>query len=149
MDRIHAFSATLLLYLLLTLLAGCGAGSETVMVPEEHHVPPVFSDMTYEEARAAAEAEGKLLILDATATWCHPCKEMDETTWVDETVVSWVKEHAIAIQLDVGKNATLAAELEVQPPIPIVVVYKDGEELSRVLGKQSPEALLEWLNEAL
>ena len=74
---------------------------------------------------------------------------MDKTTWVDETVVSWVKEHAIAVQVDVDDRRPLAMELEIMPPIPIIVVYKDGEEFSRVTGKQTPEQLLELLNKAL
>ncbi|MDY7110022.1 MAG: thioredoxin family protein [Planctomycetota bacterium] len=149
MPRIHALSATLLLLVLLILVAGCGAGSEPAMVPEEHHTPPIFSDMTYEEATAAAASEGKLLILDATASWCRPCKEMDKTTWVDETVVSWVREHAIAIQLDVDDRRPLATELNVRSPLPTVAVFRDGEEVSRVVGKQTPEALLEWLDGVL
>jgi thioredoxin 1 len=149
MHRERAMSLALFALAALVLSAGCAEETPAASVPVVHHVPPVFSEMTYEEAKAAAEREGKLLILDVTARWCGPCKLMDRHTWVDEAVVDWVEEHAIAVQLDVDKRRTLAIELGVCPPVPIVVVFKDGDEFGRVLGKQTPEELLEWLNDAL
>ena len=149
MHRICAMTSALFALTTVIWTAGCTEETPAGWVPEVHHMPAIFSDMTYEEAMAAAEREGKLLILDATAGWCSPCKTMDESTWVDETVVSWVEEHAIAIQLDVDRHRMLAIELGVCPPIPVVVVYKNGDEFGRVVGRQTPEELLEWLNGAL
>lgn len=149
MHRTCAITLALFSLVAVVLSAGCVEETPAGWVPVVHHVPPVFADLSYEEAKAEAEASGKLLIVDAMASWCCPCKEMDKTTWVDETVVSWVNEHAIAVQVDVDKCQPLAMELKILPPIPITVVYKDGEEFSRVTGKRTPEQLLEWLNKAL
>ena len=56
--------------------------------------PPLFEDLSFEEARARAAAQDKYLLVDATAIWCHPCRQMDATTWLDPRVATWCKEHA-------------------------------------------------------
>ena len=149
MQRSCAVALVLSALAVLVLSVGCVEETPAGWVPEEHHLPAAFSELSYEEAKVAAEADGKLLIVDATARWCVPCEKMDRTTWVDENLVSWISEHAIAIQVDVDWQVKVARELEVSPPIPLVVVYKDGEEFSRVVGYQSADELLKWLQGAL
>lgn len=108
--------------------------------------PPVFSDKPYEKARSAAQSSNKLFLIDATAVWCGPCKMMDRDTWVDDDVVGWLNEHAIAVQVDVDEQKDLAQRLRIQA-MPTVIVFKDGKEFDRVVGYQSPENLINWLND--
>ena len=37
-----------------------------------------FRDLSFDEALAAARAEGKLLFVDCYTTWCGPCRNMAE-----------------------------------------------------------------------
>jgi thiol:disulfide interchange protein len=76
--------------------------------------PPLFSDLDYASAREAARGQGKLLLVDATAAWCGPCQMMDRTTWIDPPVVEWIRQHAIAIQIDVDAEAATAKQLEIR-----------------------------------
>jgi thiol:disulfide interchange protein len=148
----HRFCAVVLVFSALAVLAlsaGCVEETPAAEVSVGHEMPAVFSELSYEEAKAAAEADGKILIVNATARWCVPCGKMCRTTWVDEALVSWITEHAIAIQVDVDWQVKVARQLEVSPPIPIVAVYKDGEEFDRVVGYQSADELLQWLEGAL
>jgi thiol:disulfide interchange protein len=107
--------------------------------------PTLFTSATIEEAKAQATAEKKLLVVDLMADWCGPCKEMDRTTWVDPKVVSWFAENAIAAQVDVDENGALATELKVSA-IPLMVVFRDGQEVGRTVGYQSSDQLLSWLS---
>jgi thiol-disulfide isomerase/thioredoxin len=106
--------------------------------------PPVFTDQPFEQARTAAEQQQKLLLVDATADWCPPCKEMDRTTWVDPRVEKWLGERAIAIQVDVDAEPEVARELRIRA-MPTVIVFKNGAEFDRVVGYRSADQLLSWL----
>lgn len=107
--------------------------------------PAVFTDKTFEQARAEAVKDAKLLIVDMTADWCQPCKMMDRTTWVAPEVISWINERAIAIQVDVDRQRDTATELNIRA-MPTVIVFKDGEEFDRIVGYRDAEGLLAWLN---
>ncbi len=107
--------------------------------------PPVFSDLSYDEARRQAQDRDRLLIVDATATWCGPCKRMDRTTWTDPTVVAWIEEHAIAVQFDVDEHPDLAEQLRAHA-LPTIIAFRQGSEIDRIVGYRTPGALIEWLD---
>lgn len=107
--------------------------------------PPLFSNLEYDAALEASAGQSRLLIVDATAEWCGPCKLMDRTTWVDPRVVEWIGEHALAVQVDVDEQRPLAQRLRIAA-MPTVIAFKDGEEFDRIVGYRDAEGLLEWLS---
>ncbi len=109
--------------------------------------PPVFSDTSYADAIKANATDGKLLIIKGTAEWCGPCKQMDKTTWVDATVVQFVKDNGVAIAVDVDELPDVAKTLGIEA-MPTMIVFKDGKELDRVVGMQTADKLLAWLENA-
>ncbi len=107
--------------------------------------PQVFSELSLAEAKTKAVKQEKILLVDATADWCQPCKAMERTTWVDPEVIAWINLNAIAIQVDVDKQREEAKELNIQA-MPTIIVFKDGRELDRVVGYKNASELLAWLN---
>jgi len=105
--------------------------------------PPVFSDLSYEKALEASREQQKVLLVKATAEWCGPCKRMDRTTWRDEKVVAWVKENAIAIQVDVDEEPELSRRLRVRA-MPTTIGYRAGEEVDRAVGYIDGAAMLSF-----
>lgn len=105
--------------------------------------PPVFQDLTFDAAAAAVVAGGRLLLVDVTADWCQPCKQMDQTTWLSPDVVKWLSEKTLPIQL--AAESDDAKQFKVQS-VPTIIALRDGKELDRVTGSRNPTALLEWLN---
>jgi len=109
------------------------------------HLPASFTNLEYEAALARSIDEKKLLIVDLMAEWCGPCKKMDRTTWVDESVVEWLSANAIAIQVNVDHRSDLAKKFEAHS-IPKMVVLREGEVIGQRVGGTDVTELLEWLN---
>jgi uncharacterized protein YyaL (SSP411 family) len=56
------------------------------------------------DAFSRAEAEGKLVFLDVSATWCHWCHVLDRTSLSDPRVVRLLNESFIPIRVDTDRR---------------------------------------------
>jgi hypothetical protein len=56
------------------------------------------------EALARAAAEGKLIFLDISATWCHWCHVLDRTSLSDPRVVRMLNEDFIPVRVDTDRR---------------------------------------------
>ncbi|HLG15794.1 MAG TPA: cytochrome c biogenesis protein CcdA [Blastocatellia bacterium] len=56
-----------------------------------------------EKALAAAQSEGKGVIIDSFADWCIPCKELDQATFTDRNVKKEA-ERFVTLKLDLTSN---------------------------------------------
>lgn len=110
----------------------------------------LFSDLSFAQAKQKAQQDHKLLLIDFTASWCPPCKKMESTTWIDEGVQAWIKENAIAIQVDVDEDQKTTSSLKVSAMPTIVVFSSEGNvsEFGRQVGYMSSSELLRWLKGA-
>merc|ERR1719506_1381338 len=82
-----------------------------------------------------AGAEGKIVIIDFTASWCGPCKMI-------APIFKELSDHfekAVFVKVDVDENPDTAAKYEVSA-MPTFVIIKEGEIVERVMGA-NPNAL--------
>jgi len=86
------------------------------------------------EWNAAVEEKG-LVVLDAFATWCGPCKV------IAPQVVKFAKQYSSArfYKLDVDDVPEVAQELGIRA-MPTFLLFKDGEKVGEVVGA-NPKAL--------
>lgn len=110
-------------------------------------LPPAFSDLTLEAAQKQVEGTEKVVLMKFTAEWCMPCKAMDQTTWRDEKVVAWVKEHGVAIQVDVDKEPGVSKTYQISA-MPTMVMLKGGNEIARKTGFMDAPNTLTWMQDA-
>lgn len=62
--------------------------------------------MSWEQALTKAKTENKIIFLDCYATWCIPCKQMDQSVYPLEKVGKYFNEHFISlkVQMDTSEN---------------------------------------------
>ncbi len=63
----------------------------------------VWHPWAKETFERAAE-EGKLILLDISAVWCHWCHVMDSTTYEDERVIKLLNDNCLCVRVDVDKE---------------------------------------------
>ena len=88
-------------------------------IPGAEAGPAVFVDLDFDAAKAEAELQDKLLLVDTTATWCPPCRQMDKEAWVDADVEAWIPTHAVLLggwDDAVARMALVEAALNVNQP---------------------------------
>lgn len=95
---------------------------------------------------AEAKEQGKLILLDLGAVWCHWCHVMEETTYRDATVTGLLNDHFVLIHADQDADPELSARYG-DWGWPATILYApDGSEIAKIRGYQSPEQMANILN---
>jgi len=61
-----------------------------------------------EESFLAAKQEEKRILLTLTATWCHWCHVMDQTSYADPQVIDLVNSQFIPVKVDVDRRPDIS-----------------------------------------
>ena len=89
------------------------------------------------EFETQLKAESKIILVDFYAPWCGPCKKMKpELEQLEKENAGKLK----VLRIDADQNPDLAAALKVDA-LPVVLIYKEGQQLKRLDGYQSPTQL--------
>lgn len=80
-------------------------------------------------------------VVDFYATWCPPCKMLAP---IMEEIAEEAENYVVA-KLDIDEAINVANELGVMS-IPTVIIFKDGQEMERLIGFRNKEELLEKIN---
>jgi thioredoxin-related protein len=62
-------------------------------------------NLTWQEIRVKAKAENKYIFVDCFATWCGPCKAMDNDTYQNEKVGNFVNDKFISVKVQEDTSA--------------------------------------------
>lgn len=86
-----------------------------------------------------------VVLVDFWAEWCHPCKQQHKI--IEEIAMEHAHMLTVA-RLNVDDNKVISTKLGVRN-IPTLILYKDGEELRRIIGLHSKEAVMSQVNNAI
>ncbi|MGI5900349.1 MAG: thioredoxin [Christensenellales bacterium] len=89
--------------------------------------------------------EKGVTLVDFWATWCGPCRMI--APMIDQLADENAGK-AVVGKVDVDENPELAQRFKVMT-IPTLIVFRDGEEMSRVVGARPKPQLQGLIDEAL
>jgi uncharacterized protein len=92
-----------------------------------------------------AKREGKYILLDGAAEWCHWCHVMDATTYTDPEVGKLLKEKFIAIRVDIDERPDIAERYGEYGWPATILFTPAAEEIGKYRGYMPPAELLDIL----
>lgn len=92
-----------------------------------------FRANSFEEAEKIAKREGKPLLVDFYATWCGPCKWMEETTFQDPGVKELMHQEYVSVRINIDEfdGYALKSKYDVRY-LPTLLIFNNGRVVERV-----------------
>ncbi len=99
-----------------------------------------------EESFLAARQEEKRVLLTLTATWCHWCHVMDQTSYANPRVVDLVNSRFIPVRVDVDRRPDISRRYN-QGGFPTVAILNDQGELIAGRVYAPPDQMVSFLEQ--
>lgn len=108
-----------------------------------------FIENNLELALAQAEAEGKLIMVDFWATWCSPCKWMDEQTFNRPEVANYLNDKYITVRVNIDNfiGMTYKEQYDIRFLPTILVLDPAGKVIKKYEESMAPTKLLRVLKD--
>lgn len=108
-----------------------------------------FAYTSIEEAEKHAKVVDKPLFVNFFATWCSPCKWMEEATFKDVEVQKILKERYVTvnINIDEAEGLRLKAKYEIKFLPTMIIINHDSRVTARIEESVGPGRLLDLLQQ--
>lgn len=105
-----------------------------------------FRELSWKDAMTNAKKENKLIFIDVYTTWCGPCKLLKKNTFPDKALGEYFNKNFVNIAIDAeqGEWIEFAQQQRIQGYPTLLIMDKDGKEVSRTMGYMPAEQLLEF-----
>jgi thioredoxin 1 len=102
-------------------------------------------EITQENFKQEVLDSDKPVLIDFWAPWCMPCKIIAPAV---EKLAVELKDTVKVAKANVDDSPEIATDLSVLN-IPTLILFKDGKEISRIIGVNSKEAIEAKIREVL
>lgn len=118
----------------------------TALHPSLHaNIQFITADLS--DVRNQAAQEGKLYFVHFTATWCMPCQWMEEHTFVDQALSSYVQYNYLPVKFDVDESRGLVYKKQYNIKLlPSLLIFNaQGVLIDRYEESMEPQKMLQIL----
>lgn len=142
-----------ILFLSPLLFSQCSGSKKATTVSTKKNTPGVrfVQSETLSDVLDIAEKENKLVFIDFYATWCAPCKMMDQDVFPDKNIAEFFNKNFISYKVDgeKGNGQNLAALYDVKAYPTLIWVNTKGRVMARTEGGTYHTELMELAESAL
>ena len=100
---------------------------------------------SHDEGIAVGYAEGKKIYINFRADWCGYCKKMEQETFRNSGVISYLNKHFIPIMVDTVKEKKIAIKYGVKALPDNLFLFKNGDPIGRRKGYIAPTMFMKIL----
>ena len=106
-----------------------------------------FGFTNIEEAEKHAKVVDKPIFVNFFATWCSPCKWMEETTFKDSEVQKTLNDRYVTVNINIDdtEGLRLKAKYEIKYLPTMIIINKDSRVMARIEESVGPGRLLDLL----
>ena len=104
-----------------------------------------FENMKWADIKAKALKEKKMIFLDAFASWCGPCKYMEENVYTDQKTADYFNENYINVKIDmeIGEGPALSDQFGISAYPTFLFFTADGKLVHKSVGALDAEEFIE------
>jgi thioredoxin 1 len=110
------------------------AKMKNIPVVDNHEKIIVLTDKNFQH-----QTKNKVVLVDFWAEWCMPCRMMAP---VLNDVAEDLNGNAYVGKVNIEQYQSLAQKYQIRN-IPTMILFKDGKEMSRIVGVKSKQYLLQ------
>jgi thioredoxin-related protein len=106
----------------------------------------------YKQGMSLAKKENKRVYLHFYTDWCNFCKEMDQTTFRNPSIIKMLNKDFVAIRVDTNKETSVAGKYNIRPVPDNWFLSADGKKLRNFLGYYEADqfvTVIRYVNENL
>jgi thiol:disulfide interchange protein len=129
------------------LQAGAPAKTSETAAEQKEKQKELTWHTKLDDAMNESAASGKPIFVDFHATWCPPCKMMEEKTFTSAAFAAEAEEWVL-LKIDVDKDVETAIKYGATGLPTLGVLKSDGKPVAGVSGYHSPGELIEFMHAA-
>ena len=101
--------------------------------------------LTWKQIKEKAVKENKMIFFDAYATWCGPCKYLEEDVYTDDGVASYYNANYINVKMDMeaGEGLILSKEFAITSYPTLLFFSPAGKLVHKAIGAMDPPEFIE------
>ncbi|MEN9523501.1 MAG: hypothetical protein RL065_1878 [Bacteroidota bacterium] len=104
-----------------------------------------FSADSFQTLIDSAKSKKRIIMIECTADWCLPCKQMEKYTFTDSVLIKYAKKNLICKKWDASSfdDFDLLTKYKVEKFPTILFLSFEGKEISRLMGFQTAKNIMD------